>query len=526
MKSLTSQFALSATVVAVLALSAAPSLNGAENRQTVHEQITAMPAFMEPVIWVGTQPPSESESQRLWEALKSLKKPGKADRLKEVEGFLTDYPDSAWIPSLKANLAVFHRSMGRYSAALHSWEEAWERVRSADDTNAKLVGDYVLAQWTSLLSSLGRLEQLDALIKETRGRRFARLEWEKMFASARQQTEVMRRNPGISYRCGTYALMQVIEAMGPIPRGMVDLQQEMSPETGFSLAQLHKFAAKNNIGLVPAERIKGKQLVVPSVVHWKQNHYAAIVRQKGDLYEVLDATFGDAKWLKADVINEEASRYFLIPDDRFSDHWAHVSDEEAARVFGKGLDSQPPSPPPPPCPEEGQDECDCPAGGGGTGGGPPGDGPPPRRPSAGCDGCGMPEWSVSEPYISLWIRDIPMAYQPSRGAEVLLRMFYHQHETRPLGSNIFNFGPQWNCNWLTYLDIQDAAEYDPSFANYTAKVYGSGGGQRIYKSSDTTPDYYSFTRFERILDGGGNVSALKVIYPKGGESKFGLLVEV
>jgi RHS repeat-associated protein len=106
----------------------------------------------------------------------------------------------------------------------------------------------------------------------------------------------------------------------------------------------------------------------------------------------------------------------------------------------------------------------------------------------------MSGWSVSEPEISLWLQDTPMTYKTSTGKEFPLKFYYYQRETRPIGTNIFNFGPNWNCNWLSYLDVGSDAYYnytgypDTNFIAFGAILYGSGGGQLSFAAD---PSDYS-----------------------------------
>ena len=44
---------------------------------------------------------------------------------------LHDYPDSAWAPSLLANLAVLYRHTGYISRALESSGEAWRLTKAS-----------------------------------------------------------------------------------------------------------------------------------------------------------------------------------------------------------------------------------------------------------------------------------------------------------------------------------------------------------------------------------------------------------
>ena len=92
----------------------------------------------------------------------------------------------------------------------------------------------------------------------------------------------------------------------------------------------------------------------------------------------------------------------------------------------------------------------CPTCCGGAGGGHGGGGPPGRNGSgspgqgwsgAGSDSCsscnnsnvsvsGMPMWKVSEPYISLWLQDEPLGYQPAVGPRLSFLLSYKQREEK------------------------------------------------------------------------------------------------
>jgi hypothetical protein len=77
--------------------------------------------------------------------------------------------------------------------------------------------------------------------------------------------------------------------------------------------------------------------VVPSVVHWKVGHYAALVRQEGDRYLLEDPTFGNTVWATRDALEAETSGYFLIPAGALPGGWRSVDAKEGASVWGKGI---------------------------------------------------------------------------------------------------------------------------------------------------------------------------------------------
>lgn len=489
---------------------------------TVTDRIATSRYFPEPLLWVGLAAPNEIESRLLEDILKDGKQNGSYQATAELEAFLTELPDSPWAVSLRSNLGYYYRVRGRYTRALELWRAAWAATRHFESGAGRRVADYTLIHWAQLLASLGRVEELEMIMAETQGRRMSLLSWQHQWNKSQGALAVMKRRPEISYRCGTLALMRVGRLLGVKTIASGELAEIPSPSTGFSIASLLDLAREREIQVEAVERMAGEELVVPSVIHWKQNHYAALVERRGDLCLVEDPTFGGPQWLRADVINEEASGYFLVPANQRPTGWRVLSKGETELIYGKGMNSADPPPPPPPCPEDGQDECDC------APPPPPGPpGPPPGCITAGCGSQsedGMPSWEVKEPYISLWLHDRPMRYLTSLGTEIELKLKHHQRETRPADGDVFNFGPYWNCNWLTYLDVTDYVD-DPQLEYYNATLYGSGGGERSYKYWITNPEYRSRTRLERIV----NQSALtgfKVIYPNGSEAVYGLLVEV
>ena len=82
-----------------------------------------------------------------------------------------------------------------------------------------------------------------------------------------------------SFKCGSLALHSVARALKSTNH-LAELMALGSPSNGFSMAELSEIADRYQIGLIPARRVIGSDLPVPSVVHWKQNHYAAIVDQR------------------------------------------------------------------------------------------------------------------------------------------------------------------------------------------------------------------------------------------------------
>jgi RHS repeat-associated protein len=96
----------------------------------------------------------------------------------------------------------------------------------------------------------------------------------------------------------------------------------------------------------------------------------------------------------------------------------------------------------------------------------------------------MPVWRVSEPYISLWLHDIPLFYRDSSGHRVSLRLKYN-HRGTPKPAAVAGFGDKWECDWFGFLQQTTNIESSGYITNFLA-----GGGHSGF-SLDGTNEYKS-----------------------------------
>jgi RHS repeat-associated protein len=108
--------------------------------------------------------------------------------------------------------------------------------------------------------------------------------------------------------------------------------------------------------------------------------------------------------------------------------------------------------------------------------------PPPQKK----DDCGMPVWDVSEPCISLWLRDEPLGYAPAAGARISFELTYDQRDSDYAGDSFWpgsrfsSVGKHWKCSWLSHAS-QTTGTYNPT-------IYFSGGGQQWFSTWIETND--------------------------------------
>ncbi|HEV2211014.1 MAG TPA: RHS repeat-associated core domain-containing protein [Verrucomicrobiae bacterium] len=498
-------------------------------------------------IWTGQKAPPAAESEQLWAQLEQLRQHTAEPNLEGLERFVTDHPDSTWRPSIEANLGRYDYEHGLYTRALNHWQSAWNATHLASDGAAKHIADFTFAYWTRLLASLGREDTLRELFRATQGRVFDRGPLQQIVNSTKEGYEMMLSQPGECFKCGTYALANVGKELKGTSFRTRPILDVPSPVAGFSMSRILELASASGLDLVAARWSADKQPIVPSIIHWKQDHYAAILNKRGDMYLVADPTFGRQRWLGATDIAEEATGEFIVPKDKLPADWQLLTAAETTKIYGRGFAGGITDP---------NDGCANGSGGsspagtqasnpGGalpldascsTCGGSSGDGGDccPGQDSQGNSGtqpgempllqargsAGTATWSVSEPYVNLWLHDKPVgSYHPGLGYDISLNLSYKQRETRTIYTNIFSFGNMWDCSWLSYV-----TDDDPRYGSQGTLAV-PGGGARTYSISDGTSviDFLSNTILERNPATGTPLTNFIVTYATGAEDIYGFV---
>jgi RHS repeat-associated protein len=79
-----------------------------------------------------------------------------------------------------------------------------------------------------------------------------------------------------------------------------------------------------------------------------------------------------------------------------------------------------------------------------------------------CCTCGMPRWSVSDPYLNVWLNDEPLSYKMSSGQDMAFRFYYRQRAQLPASDQI----PTWySCTRPARLEQQGYNPHVPTFSN-------------------------------------------------------------
>jgi len=486
------------------------TIQGASAKEnSVDQQIRTSNVFRTQLEMFGPAP-SGDQSKSLLAALRQFNTNIKSG-LTASEAFLRQYPNSPWAPSLRVNLAEYYRESGRYSLALEHWEKAWLATKQSSDVACQKLAVRAFAGWTHLLASIGEKEKLKALFAELNSLQLPLGSYSTVIEETQEGLVTMRARPEVSFRCGSYALGNIAMALHLSSSTSSNLFATDSPATGFTMDQLLHLAETNGISLEAVQRPRGAKIIVPSVVHWKLDHYAAIVDEQNGRYKVIDPTFRAHVWMDAETIDSECSGAFLVLKTNAPVQWTKLTLAERSSIRGKGVpneieDSGDNGPTPPCSPDTGS----VPASN---------DGPvvPPcslvnTNILADSDGpasdiVGMPTWDVSEPYTTLWLTDTPLLYRDSNGEWVKLTVRY-KHRGEDKGINIGSFGPNWECNYIGFL--QENTNSPDTFFDHSF-----GGGINKYNTNGT-PNYKSLN----ILSGVGT-SAVQTSSATGENTTYG-----
>lgn len=438
-----------------------PSIRLAFSEQPTDHEFFRARVFAEPLVPVGAT--TSGENKALAAALMAFSQRTKHDDVSAVSSFLAQNPQSTWRASLLYNLGILYRRGGYFTKALAAWEEAWVLAKTATQPYARAMADGAIGELAELNARLGRFDRLDTIFQEVQGRDIRGGATEKI-TGAREGLWLMRNQPEKAFRCGPLALDRILASANSQDAAHQKIFNSRSTTNGTSLFEVCGLANELKMNLQMAKRQPGAKVIVPSVVHWKAGHYAAITKHQNGEYLVQDPTFGSDIWITQAALDDEASGYCLILVQKLPNGWQHMSKTEGEKIWGKGTTGTSDPDRTKPCDEK----------------------VPP------CENCceedpttPMAHHAFHAMLVSLNIVDTPVGYAPSRGRPVYFAVTYNQREANQpqTGFTYSNLGLKWTFNWLSYIT--------DSTTNSIRYYYVAGGGTAVYEVYDSTNQIYS-----------------------------------
>lgn len=423
--------------------------------------------FAQPLVPAGSTTPTENVD--LARTLQSFA--GNPGDLTPLLAFLEQHPASAWKPALLLNLGNSWRRTGFMTRALRAWEEAWTLTKDSSDLHVQVLADSVIAELVKLRAWIGPVERLTPLLDEIHGRSL-RGSAKQVVDDARTARSTIESNPEAVYRCGPGAVREIMWAT----QSNADpsrLFLARATKQGFSMARIKQLASEAGIDLEMVRRKSPGPLPLNSIIHWKYDHYAVVLAEKGDGYVIGDSSYlklyGSRLWVSKAALEEESDGLFLIPAAVATQpQWERLSGREGEAIFGRGDPPQSdnkattPGDLKTPCANEEQNAS------------------------------GMPHYGAHLMLVSLNIVDIPLRYTPLRGPALEFRATYNQKDAfQTVNPYLSNIGDQWTFDWYSYLE-------DHSLFDGIVNRYVSGGGVLVNRFEEVG----SVRVFQPDRDGG------------------------
>jgi RHS repeat-associated protein len=401
--------------------------------------------FAEPL--VRTAPTQMAEDQALSETLANYAHRPNPDDVSSLTQFLAQYPQSGWAPALLTNLGATYFHDGNFTLAIAAWRQAWALGKNATDPHAHALVDEAVGNLARAYASFGQIDNLKALFVEI-GKRPITGSATETIQDAREELSFVQRDHKHPFNCGPVALKLLMLAQNPQDHKGDLLPFYASGTNGTNLAELQQIGGKLGFATQMVFRKPGEPVPIPSMVHWKDGHFATIVSETSGRYHVEDPTFpGGSLWVTPGALDAEASGYFLVPASAsMRTGWSKIDDGTASHIWGRGA----------------------------TNAVQPGDAGDPLA-SGGPDGCPMCSYGIKAATVGLTLSDQPVGYTPPFGPAPKIIITYNQREdSQPANFSTYNVSQKWTLNWLTYITD------DPTNPGASVSRYLPGGGAYYY----------------------------------------------
>ncbi len=457
-------------------------------------EISAARVFDEPLVPVDAQPVGE-ENQALAAALTAYAMRATPDDCSRLAAYLEAFPNSRWSGPLLLHLGTEYYNYGYFSKALGAWEGAWQQLEPVRHAPAKPEADRALGELARMYSRLGRVAELSRLLEASGDRDLAGPATQLIHA-AKGALWMMQNKPDYCFRCGPLAVDRILMRLDPSRAQSPVLEEYKSTTNGFSLPQVAQLSARLGMNYQMAFRNPEAPFIVPAVVHWKVNHYAALVERRGERILAQDYTFRGSIWMTPPALEQEGSGYFLVPPGTLPAGWRPVSAAEGQRVWGRGF--------------VGGQDANATSGYDTTCGGPT---------CAKCRRCrdkngnvvyGMTTYTMHALLVSLTLNDTPLSVTTPIGPQVGFTATYNQLEAnQPAVFYYSNLGQKWDCNWVSYVTD------NPATPGADVSLYLDGGGTLSFTGFNPATQTYSLEPMSQTVLVRKTSSSYQLQYPDG-----------
>ena len=259
-----------------------------------------------------------------------------------LEAFLAQNPDSQFRYTLLMELADAQWRHGWFTKSLDSFRSAWGLGKTFQEPQEAELGQMALVRLLTGYSQLGARESLKALLDEAKVLNLSAAAMES-YRKAETTLWHLENKAEQNIFCGFTALNAIC-----VPRGLRpafpdvhdDQERKVFVENGLSVAELIAHSHESGGKSIAVKLRPGARIPVPSVVHWKFNHYSAITRQEGERYFLEDTHLKFTGWIEKKVLDENATGVFVLPDPAVPhERCVDLNEGEMKSYFGRHWNS-------------------------------------------------------------------------------------------------------------------------------------------------------------------------------------------
>lgn len=255
-----------------------------------------------------------------------------------LKGFLAENQESPDRFTILMELADAQWRHGWFMDSLDSYRSAWDLGKQFKDPHDAALGQKALCELLTAYSALGSIEALNALLQEASGIELSGAARE-CYRKAETLKWHLENKAEQNIFCGFTALNSIC-----VPRGMGaafpdvhdEEERKLFIEKGLSVFELIAHSHESG-GKSLAVRVVGNAAIpVPSVVHWKFNHYSAITKQEGTRYYIEDSHLKYSGWIEKEVLESTGSGVFVLPEATVNrEGCVDLTDAEMKSFFGR-----------------------------------------------------------------------------------------------------------------------------------------------------------------------------------------------
>jgi len=420
---------------------------------------------------IPTGEPSSEQNAALARMLERVALSSPEQRGAIIDDHIQSDPTSPWRASLLANAGTLYAREGYFSRAAAYWNQAWELTRDSDDRRVKLLADYALGQSIDQMVQFGQVAKLEVQLKEVEGRDVRGAAGTKV-ADGWEGLRTLTQHHETALFSGPESLKAylTVKPIADKEAAIKTISQYHPTMEGTSMTQLRELGAKVGVHLSMWRASTFDHLPVPSIVHFRSQHFSAVVEFKDGKYRLRDPGLGGDLWFSESALRDELTGFILAPAKPEGGDWRAASDGEGQGVVGHCTPGKPsldddwlipqcggPGPGGGGGGENGGGGGENGGGGGGNGGGGGGNGGGGNGGGNGGGGrrgkpCGMPYYTFHPAAATLVISDTPLSYSPPVGPGISLRLSYtHRSYKVPSTFGYGNVGPLWTFNALAYV---------------------------------------------------------------------------